>query len=100
MFGDETSATDYLLIIEKVDGVLRNAHTDAEFGIDAYKVFGDMKATDERLKLILASIKRADLNVRNQQMYQNELVGIRKEIENQNNFINTQDAKFNKIGSR
>jgi hypothetical protein len=37
MFGDETSATDYLLIIEKVDGVLRNAHTDAEFGIDAYK---------------------------------------------------------------
>lgn len=100
MFGDETSATDYLLIIEKVDGVLRNAHTDAEFGIDAYKVFGDMKATDERLKLILASIKRADLNVRNQQMYQNELVGIRKEIENQNNFINTQDAKFNKIGKQ
>jgi hypothetical protein len=59
-----------------------------------------MKATDERLKLILASIKRADLNVRNQQMYQNELVGIRKEIENQNNFINTQDLNSIRLGSR
>lgn len=100
MFGDEISATDYLLVIEKVDGVLRNAHKDAEFGIDAYKVFNDIKVTDEKLQLILGSIKRADLNVRNQQMYQNELVGIKKEIENQNNFINTQDAKFNKIGKQ
>ena len=97
MFGDEASATDYLLIIEKADEILRKSYTDGEFGLDAYKVFSDMKSTDERLKLILGSIKRANLNVRNQQMYQNELVGIKKEFENQNNFINTQDEKFNKI---
>lgn len=97
MFGDEVSATDYLLIIEKADEILRKSYTDGEFGLDAYKVFNDMKLTHEKLKLILGSIKRADLNVRNQQMYQNELVGIKKEFENQNNFINTQDEKFSKI---
>lgn len=75
---NETTDGDYLLAIEKVGEVLQSAYINAEFTADVYLVFGDISQTDKNMDIILRSIKAANLNVRNQQMYYTVLQQIKK----------------------
>ena len=70
LFNDTTATdSDYLMAIEKAGEVLESAYNDIDFGGDTYHLFGDMNRTESKLNLILASLKGANPNVRNQQMY-------------------------------
>lgn len=77
---NETTDGDYLLAIEKVGEVLQSAYINAEFTADVYLVFGDISQTDKNMDIILRSIKAANLNVRNQQMYYTVLQQIKKNL--------------------
>ncbi|WP_260121834.1 hypothetical protein [Elizabethkingia anophelis] len=97
---NETTDGDYLLAIEKVGEVLQSAYINAEFTADVYLVFGDISQTDKNMDIILRSIKAANLNVRNQQMYYTVLQQIKKKLDDQSKFINKQDSIQNKIQER
>lgn len=97
---NETTDGDYLLAIEKVGEVLQSAYINAEFTADVYLVFGDISQTDKNIDIILRSIKAANLNVRNQQMYYTVLQQIKKKLDDQSKFINKQDSIQNKIQER
>ena len=88
-----------MLAIEKVGEVLQSAYINAEFTADVYLVFGDISQTDKNMDIILRSIKAANLNVRNQQMYYTVLQQIKK-LDDQSKFINKQDSIQNKIQER
>ena len=63
-------------------------------------MFGEIKRTESKLDLILASLKGANPNVRNQQMYHIVLKEIEQELNDQNTAINTRNQNLEKIKSR
>ncbi|MDR2269519.1 MAG: mechanosensitive ion channel [Sphingobacterium sp.] len=94
---NETHDGDYLLAIEKVGEVLQSAYINAEFTTEVYFVFGEIDRTSKNLNTILSSIKAANLNVRNQQMYYTILQQLKTELNDQSKFINKQDSIQSKI---
>lgn len=100
LFDDATTDSDYLLSIEKASETLQSAYNDAEFGGSSFRLFGDMEQTKKKLDLILANLKDASPNVRNQQMYYTVLLEIKQELEDQNTIINTKNEDRDKIKDR
>ncbi len=101
LFNDTTATdSDYLMAIEKAGEVLESAYNDIDFAGDIHHLFGDMKRTESKLNLILASLKGANPNVRNQQMYRLVLQEIQQELEEQNKAINDRNLNLEKIKSR
>jgi potassium efflux system protein len=100
VFDNSATDSDYLLSIEKTDEILQSAYMDADFSSDAYRVFKEMEMTDEKLTLILESLKTANLDVKNQQMYKTVLLELKDEMNNQNKVLNTSDERINKIRDR
>ncbi|OIV42218.1 mechanosensitive ion channel family protein [Flavobacterium johnsoniae] len=100
LFEETTTDSDYLIAIEKAGDVLQSAANDAEFEGSTFHLFGDIKRTESKLDLILASLKGANPNVRNQQMYRIVLKEIEQELNDQNTAINTRNQNLEKIKSR
>lgn len=101
LFNDTTETdSDYLMAIEKAGEVLESAYNDIDFAGDTHHLFGEMKRTESKLNLILASLKGANPNVRNQQMYRLVLQEIQQELEEQNKAINDRNLNLEKIKSR
>ncbi|MBZ4037605.1 mechanosensitive ion channel [Flavobacterium sp. 17A] len=101
LFNDTTATdSDYLMAIEKAGEVLESAYNDIDFAGDTHHLFGEMKHTESKLDLILASLKGANPNVRNQQMYRIVLQEIQQELEEQNKAINARNENLEKIKSR
>ncbi|HEY1195750.1 MAG TPA: mechanosensitive ion channel protein MscS, partial [Flavobacterium sp.] len=101
LFNDTTATdSDYLMAIEKAGEVLESAYNDIDFEGDTRHLFGDMKRTESKLNLILASLKGANPNVRNQQMYRIVLQEIQQELEEQNKSINTRNLNLENIKKR
>ncbi|MFD2942381.1 mechanosensitive ion channel family protein [Flavobacterium notoginsengisoli] len=101
LFNDSTATdSDYLMAIEKAGEVLESAYNDIDFAGDTRHLFGEMKRTESKLELILASLKGANPNVRNQQMYRIVLQEIQQELEEQNKEINTRNLDLEKIKKR
>lgn len=101
LFNDTTATdSDYLMAIEKAGEVLESAYNDIDFAGDTRHLFGEMKRTESKLNLILASLKGANPNVRNQQMYRIVLQEIQQELEDQNKAINEKNLSLEKIKSR
>ena len=94
---NETTDSDYLLAIEKVGEILQSAYINAEFTTDFYLLFGDIDNTSKNLDIILRSIKAANLNVRNQQMYYTILQQLKTKLDDQSKLINKQDSIQGKI---
>ncbi|AQX08153.1 mechanosensitive ion channel family protein [Elizabethkingia ursingii] len=94
---NETTDSDYLLAIEKVGEILQSAYINAEFTTDVYLLFGDTDNTSKNLDIILRSIKAANLNVRNQQMYYTILQQLKIKLDDQSKLINKQDSIQSKI---
>jgi len=98
LFNDTTATdSDYLMAIEKAGEVLESAYNDIDFAGDTRHLFGDMKRTESKLDLILASLKGANPNVRNQQMYRIVLQEIQQELEEQNKAINDRNQNLENI---
>lgn len=100
LFEETTTDSDYLLAIEKAGDVLESAANDAEFEGSTFHLFGEIKRTESKLDLILASLKGANPNVRNQQMYRVVLKEIEQELNDQNTAINSRNENLEKIKSR
>ncbi|MDQ6530805.1 mechanosensitive ion channel domain-containing protein [Flavobacterium sp. LHD-85] len=101
LFNDTTATdSDYLMAIEKASEVLESAYNDIDFAGDTRHLFGDMKRTESKLDLILASLKGANPNVRNQQMYRIVLQEIQQELEEQNKAINDRNLNLENIKKR
>lgn len=101
LFSDTTATdSDYLMAIEKAGEVLESAYNDIDFAGDTRHLFGDMKRTESKLDLILASLKGANPNVRNQQMYRIVLQEIQQELEEQNKAINARNLDLENIKKR
>jgi len=101
LFNDTTATdSDYLMAIEKAGEVLESAYNDIDFEGDTHHLFGEMKRTESKLNLILASLKGANPNVRNQQMYRIVLQEIQQELEEQNKAINARNLNLEKIKTR
>ncbi|WP_433831004.1 mechanosensitive ion channel family protein [Flavobacterium anhuiense] len=101
LFNDTTATdSDYLTAIEKAGEVLESAYNDIDFAGDTRHLFGDMKRTESKLELILASLKGANPNVRNQQMYRIVLQEIQQELEEQNKAINDRNLNLENIKKR
>ncbi|RYJ36663.1 Mechanosensitive ion channel MscS [Flavobacterium anhuiense] len=101
LFNDTTATdSDYLMAIEKAGEVLESAYNDIDFAGDTRHLFGDMKRTESKLDLILASLKGANPNVRNQQMYRIVLQEIQQELEEQNKAINDRNQNLENIKKR
>ncbi|MFZ0598580.1 MAG: mechanosensitive ion channel protein MscS, partial [Flavobacterium sp.] len=100
LFDDTTTDSDYLISIEKAGEVLESAHNDTEFDGNSHHLFGDIKRTQSKLDLILSSLKGANPNVRNQQMYRIVLKEIEQELNEQNTAINLRNETLEKIKSR
>lgn len=101
LFNDTTATdSDYLMAIEKAGEVLESAYNDIDFAGDTRHLFGEMKRTESKLNLILESLKGANPNVRNQQMYRIVLQEIQQELEDQNKAINERNLNLEKIKSR
>ncbi|WET04200.1 mechanosensitive ion channel domain-containing protein [Flavobacterium sp. YJ01] len=101
LFNDTTATdSDYLMAIEKAGEVLESAYNDIDFAGDTRHLFGEMKRTESKLNLILESLKGANPNVRNQQMYRVVLQEIQQELEDQNKAINEKNLSLEKIKSR
>ncbi|PIF30778.1 mechanosensitive ion channel-like protein [Flavobacterium sp. 9] len=100
LFQESTTDSDYLMAIEKAGEVLESAHNDTEFDGNSHHLFGDIKRTQSKLDLILESLKGANPNVRNQQMYRIVLKEIQQELEEQNTAINSRNLALEKIKSR
>jgi small-conductance mechanosensitive channel len=101
LFNDTTATdSDYLMAIEKAGEVLESAYNDTDFEGGTFHLFGEMKRTESKLELILASLKGANPNVRNQQMYRLVLQEIQQELEEQNKTINERNLNLEKIKKR
>ncbi|WP_343586417.1 mechanosensitive ion channel domain-containing protein [Flavobacterium sp.] len=101
LFNDTTATdSDYLMAIEKAGEVLESAYNDIDFAGDTRHLFGEMKRTESKLDLILASLKGANPNVRNQQMYRIVLQEIQQELEEQNKAINAKNLDLENIKKR
>lgn len=101
LFNDTTATdSDYLMAIEKAGEVLESAYNDTDFEGGTFHLFGEMKRTESKLELILASLKGANPNVRNQQMYRLVLQEIQQELEEQNKAINDRNLNLEKIKKR
>ncbi|KAF2508295.1 mechanosensitive ion channel family protein [Flavobacterium foetidum] len=101
LFNDTTATdSDYLMAIEKAGEVLESAYNDTDFEGGTHHLFGDMKRTESKLELILASLKGANPNVRNQQMYRLVLQEIQHELNEQNTAINARNLILEKIKKR
>ena len=100
LFEETTTDSDYLVAIEKAGEVLESAHNDTEFDGNSHHLFGEIKRTQGKLDLILASLKGANPNVRNQQMYRIVLKEIEQELNEQNAAINSRNLTLEKIKSR
>ncbi len=100
LFEESTTDSEYLIAIEKVAEVLESAANDADFDGTTFHLFGDIKRTQSKLDLILASLKGANPNVRNQQMYRVVLKEIEQELNEQNTAINSHNENLEKIKSR
>jgi len=101
LFNDTTATdSDYLMAIEKAGEVLESAYNDIDFAGDTRHLFAEMKRTESKLDLILASLKGANPNVRNQQMYRVVLQEIQQELEEQNKAINAKNLDLENIKKR
>ena len=100
LFEETTTDSDYLMAIEKAGEVLESAHNDTEFDGNSHRLFGEIKGTQSKLDLILASLKGANPNVRNQQMYRIVLKEIEMELDEQNTAINSRNLALEKIKNR
>lgn len=100
LFEETTTDSDYLMAIEKAGEVLESAHNDTEFDGNSHHLFGDIKRTQSKLDLILASLKGSNPNVRNQQMYGIVLKEIQQELDEQNTAINARNLALEKIKNR
>lgn len=100
LFQESATDSDYLMAIEKAGEVLESAHNDTEFDGNSHHLFGDIKRTQSKLDLILESLKGANPNVRNQQMYRIVLKEIQQELEEQNTAINSRNLVLEKIKGR
>lgn len=100
LFEETTTDSDYLMAIEKAGEVLESAHNDTEFDANSHHLFGDIKRTQSKLDLILVSLKGANPNVRNQQMYRIVLKEIEQELNEQNTAINLRNETLEKIKNR
>ncbi|MFB9079188.1 mechanosensitive ion channel family protein [Flavobacterium procerum] len=101
LFNDTTATdSDYLMSIEKAGEVLESAYNDTDFEGGTHHLFGEMKRTESKLELILASLKGANPNVRNQQMYRLVLQEIQQELNEQNTAINARNLILEKIKKR
>lgn len=100
LFEETTTDSDHLMAIEKAGEVLESAHNDTEFDGNSHHLFGDIKRTQSKLDLILASLKGSNPNVRNQQMYGIVLKEIEQELEEQNTAINARNLALEKIKNR
>jgi len=100
LFDESATDSDYLIAIEKAGEVLESAHNDTEFDGNSHHLFGEIKRTQGKLDLILASLKGANPNVRNQQMYRIVLKEIEQELNEQNTAINSRNLELEKIKGR
>lgn len=100
LFEETATDSDYLMSIEKAGDVLQSAANDAEFEGNTFHLFGEIKRTESKLDLILASLKGANPNVRNQQMYRIVLKEIEQELNEQNKAIDHRNANLEKIKNK
>jgi potassium efflux system protein len=101
LFSDTTATdSDYLMAIEKAGEVMESAYNDADFDGASFRLFGEIKRTQSKLDLILNSLKGANPNVRNQQMYKTVLLEVKQELEDQNTAINLRNLNLEKIKTR
>ncbi|WP_228012142.1 mechanosensitive ion channel family protein [Flavobacterium hungaricum] len=101
LFNDTTATdSDYLMAIEKAGEVLESAYNDTDFEGSTFHLFGEMKRTESKLELILSSLKGANPNVRNQQMYRLVLQEIQQELDEQNKAINERNGHLEEIKKR
>ena len=100
LFEDTTTDSDYLMAIEKAGEVMETAYNDADFDSASHHLFGEIKRTQSKLDLILASLKGANPNVRNQQMYHTVLMELHLQLDEQNTAINLRNENLEKIKDR
>ncbi|OXA80943.1 Mechanosensitive ion channel [Flavobacterium aquidurense] len=100
LFEEATTDSEYLMAIEKANEMMESAYNDADFDSASHHLFGEIKRTQSKLDLILASLKGANPNVRNQQMYQTVLEEIQQQLDEQNAAINLRNEKLEKIKGR
>ena len=100
LFEEATTDSDYLMAIEKAGEVMESAYNDADFDSASHHLFSEIKRTQSKLDLILASLKGANPNVRNQQMYHTVLEEIQQQLDEQNTAINLRNEKLEKIKGR
>ncbi|QOG01363.1 mechanosensitive ion channel family protein [Flavobacterium sp. MDT1-60] len=100
LFEETTTDSDYLMAIEKAGEVMESAYNDADFDSASRHLFGEIKRTQSKLDLILASLKGANPNVRNQQMYHTVLQEIQTQLDEQNAAINLRNENLEKIKGR
>ncbi|WP_406845513.1 mechanosensitive ion channel domain-containing protein [Flavobacterium soyae] len=100
LFEETATDSDYLMSIEKAGDVLQSAANDSEFEGNTFHLFGEIKRTESKLDLILASLKGANPNVRNQQMYRIVLKEIEQELNEQNKAIDHRNANLEKIKNK
>jgi potassium efflux system protein len=100
LFEQETTDSEYLMAIEKANEMMESAYNDADFDSASHHLFGEIKRTQSKLDLILASLKGANPNVRNQQMYQTVLEEIQQQLDEQNTAINLRNKNLEKIKGR
>lgn len=100
LFEETTTDSDYLMAIEKASAVMETAYNDADFDGASHHLFGEIRRTQSKLDLILASLKGANPNVRNQQMYRVVLKEIQQELDGQNDAINLRNKNLEKIKDR
>jgi len=100
LFEESATDSDYLMAIEKAGEALESAHNDTEFDGNSHRLFGEIKRTQGKLDLILVSLKGANPNVRNQQMYRIVLKEIEQELDEQNTAINSRNLALEKIKGR
>jgi potassium efflux system protein len=98
--GAANNDSEYLMAIEKAGEVVQSAYNDANFEGSTFHLFAEIDRTQQKLDLILANLKGANPNVRNQQMYRIVLEEIRQELEEQNIAINLRNKNFDKIKGR
>lgn len=100
LFEETATDSDYLMAIEKASTVMETAYNDADFDGASHHLFGEIKGTQSKLDLILESLKDANPNVRNQQMYRVVLKEIQQQLDEQNNAINLRNKNLEKIKDR
>ncbi|PUB26382.1 mechanosensitive ion channel-like protein [Elizabethkingia sp. YR214] len=92
LFNHENVDSEYLLTIEKINEVFESAYIKSEFTADVYLMFNNIEQTTKKLNIILKSVKVANLNVRNQQMYYTMLQDLENSLDDQSKFIVKQDS--------